>query len=266
MKEEEFRFESIDGVELSGSFVPATDSQHYCLLAHGITGDKDEYGDFHRNICDNLYESGIGSIRFDFRGHGESDLAQRDVTVLGLLLDIKAAYLKLCDKTDISELSVLASSFGSPPSIFFTQQYSDKISNLILLNPVLDFEATFLRPIVPWARESFNDSGMDHLQEKGYLVLDGAFEIGAEMVEEFRYLSPTAVLSDFDTPILAIHGDEDTKVPHSITKQYGTPTSDSEFVTVPGAGHGFSDPSCDEASEANRDRVIMEVSEWLTGS
>lgn len=264
MEEEKYRIKSIDGVELSAAWVPATDSQHYCLLAHGITGDKDEFGDFHRNICRKLYDCGIGSIRFDFRGHGESGLSERDVTVLGQLLDVKAAYLELCDRANVSELSVLASSFGSPPSIFFTQQYSDRVSNLILLNPVLDFEATFLDPIVPWARSSFDETSMEHLQEHGYLLLDEAFEVGAEMVEEFRYLSPTSVLSGFDTPVLAVHGDEDTKVPHSVTKKYGTPTSDSKFVTVPGAGHGFSDPNGDEGTEANREMVIKQVAEWLT--
>lgn len=263
MKEQEFYFESVDGIELSGAMVPATESNHYCLLAHGITANKDEYGDFHRNICQNLYESGIGSFRFDFRGHGESSLAERDVTVLGQLLDLKAAYFELCERGDVSELSVLASSFGAPPSIFFAQQYSDKISNIVLLNPVLDFEATFLNPIVPWARDSFDAESMEHLREHGYLVLDGAFEVGAEMVEEFRYLDPIDVLSGFETPVLAIHGSEDSKVPFSVTKQYGTPTPESKFISISGAGHGFSDPNSDRATEDNRERVIKKLTDWL---
>jgi len=50
--------------------------------------DKNEWNDFYRNLAKHLYENGYSTLRFDFRGHGESGGSKRELTIIGSLVDL----------------------------------------------------------------------------------------------------------------------------------------------------------------------------------
>ena len=60
------------------------------MLMHGFTGNKEQ--DLLTTIADNLEAQGIASIRFDFNGHGASEGAFQDMTVLNEIEDAKKVY------------------------------------------------------------------------------------------------------------------------------------------------------------------------------
>lgn len=236
--ENKIYYKSMDGVKLCGVFTTPDVTKGYVLMAHGITMDKNEWNNFYGELSQELCERKFASLRFDFRAHGESEGNQRELTVIGELLDIKASIKKIQEKRN-DKISIIATSFGAGPAILYTAQNPHKVNCLILLCPVLDYEATFLNPIVPWARESFNERGFKELEEKGFLLLDGVFEIGAKLVEEFRIIKPYEYLKKISCPVLTIHGDMDTMVPYEISKKYGSPNENSKFIALKGADHGF---------------------------
>lgn len=259
-------YKSLDGTQLCGIYTMPENPKGFVLMAHGITTDKNEWNNFYVEISHELCKRKFASFRFDFRAHGESEGSQKELTVIGELLDIKASIKKIMENWK-GKISVIAMSFGAGPAILYTAQNPNIVNCLILLCPVLDYEATFLNPIVPWAKESFNEKGFKDLEERGFLLLDGVFEIGAKMVEEFRIIKPYEYLKKITCPVLTIHGSADSMVPYKISKKYGHPNEHSKFITLKGADHGFlahNDETGESVqSQRNKKFVIKKIIQWI---
>ena len=73
----ETEFRSLDGIRLRGTLViPSEVSANPTVLVHGGGVTRHEGGFFTR-LASRLAEGGIPSLRFDFRGHGESERRAR---------------------------------------------------------------------------------------------------------------------------------------------------------------------------------------------
>ena len=58
------------------------------------------------------------------------------------------------ETTDLP-IIVLAASFGAVSTLnYIKNENSSYISKLILLNPVLDLNATFIKPTLPWGKKN----------------------------------------------------------------------------------------------------------------
>lgn len=259
-------YRSKDDTKLCGIFLIPEKVKGYVLLAHGINVNKNEWDNFYVDIAQELYKKGFASVRFDFRGHGESGGTQREMTVIGETLDI-AASIEQISKRWTGNISIVGMSFGAGPSILYSAPQNRKIKALILLCPVLDYIATFLKPIVPWARDTFNEKGFKYLDKKGFLLLDDEFELGAKLIEEFKVIKPYEILKEIQLPVLVIHGDKDEMVPYQVSRKYGKPNKKSKLITIRNAGHGFNNFD-DETGKSmqsilNKRRVIEEVVSWV---
>lgn len=256
MTETTLRYPSSDGIILCGIYCQAHADQSVAgsvLLAHGISVDKDEEG-FFTQLAHELACAGYSSLRFDFRGHGESTGKQEEMTVGGEYQDLAASVRHLRSLSH-APLSIIAASFGAASACRLLAERSD-IRSAVLLNPVLDLRATFLRPTLPWAKQSFHEAGFEHASQHGYLLLDGHFRIGTALIDEMANVFPYRDLQRTAIPVLTIHGDADTYVPYEIAKQYGVPNQASRFVPVPDAEHGFGRPH-------ERDFVIRHSLSWI---
>ncbi len=259
-------YQSKDDTKLCGIFMLPKNVRGYTLLAHGITMDKNEWNNFYVDIAHQLSKKNIASLRFDFRGHGESGGAQKDVTIMGELLDIEASANKIFYQWN-DGISIIGTSFGAGPAILYAAQNSNKIKCLVLLCPVLDYITTFLKPITPWAKETFNEKGFKYLEKNGYILLDGEFKLGVKLIEEFKVIKPYELLIELNCPVLTIHGDKDTMVPYKISKKYIIPNKKYEFITLKGADHGFiglnDETGESEESHKNKKFVIDKIIAWI---
>ncbi len=242
-----------DGIQLAAVYQPASGQPRgIVVLAHGITVDNSEDGMF-PVLAQQLAERGYHSLRFDYRGHGQSQGTQEAMTVAGETLDFQAAFRHA--QAIAPSVGVIASSFGAVSVCYYLQRHGGA-DYLILWNPVLDMRATFIDPQTPWAKESFSEVGFAHLRQHGYLLLDGSFKIGAELVADMKaQFQPFQALAQLAIPVLTLHGDHDTYVPYTVSQRHGAPNSLSEFVTIPGAEHGF-------GRQHERAFVIQRTVEW----
>src|ERR1035437_9926118 len=135
-KEEKILFHSGDRLMLSGVFNLPDKMKAFTLMCHGITMDKNEWNNLHFRIAQDLGDQNIGTFRFDYRGHGESQGTMRDVTVTGEFLDVKSSMAQIT-KNWKKKISILASSFGAGSSILYAALFPERVSSLILLNPVI---------------------------------------------------------------------------------------------------------------------------------
>ena len=78
MKENVIYITGRKGVQIPAAFEEGIDTNPVVIMAHGLQGSKDEYLNTQLRIADELKKLGIGSLRIDFRGHGESEQSSDD--------------------------------------------------------------------------------------------------------------------------------------------------------------------------------------------
>lgn len=255
METYEVEYATADHVKIKGIVDSPDGPYRGCIvLCHGITSDKNENGKF-INLSKRLMDAGFVILRFDFRGHGESSLKPEEMTISGELLDLEASISYIMKKQVAhSAIGLLAASFGAGAAILFTLNYKEIIRTLVLWNPVLDYQQTFIRSRLPWGRSIFSSQGYQELNEKGFITIPGKdFRIGKRLIAEFSHYKPYEELSKVKCPVLTIHGSHDKKAPYWVSNMYGKPNDRSEFISVD-SDHGFGN---------RKDYVIQKTVEWF---
>lgn len=206
----------------------------------GINSHKQEYLDMFPKLAKRLADNGIASVRFDFRGHGDSSGNSRDFSVVGQLIDLDAVHSWI--KETFNSLSTFPSyvgvSFGGPPGIFLAST-GCKYSSISLVAPVLSYEETFLDPSTEWAAASFNPAAYEIAVARGYLLLDGTFEISLRLLHEMSLLHPDVVVGSLEIPTLLIHGTVDPLVPCKVSRRVGMQYPQINLHVIDGMDHGL---------------------------
>jgi pimeloyl-ACP methyl ester carboxylesterase len=228
--EEEGWAEALDGHKVRYTRREVRDPSGTVVMCHGIEMDRDEWNGFYSQVAEELAEKGFSSIRFDFRGHGESEMDGLDFSVSGMVMDLEAV-LKEGD-----ELHVLAASFGAIPAILCAEEHD--LESLTLLCPLIDTHKNYFEP----SGDSFVDRNRDELEEKGFITRPSGYRMSAQLLFELRSIRPEKVLENLETPVLTVQGADDSAVPPEISRKYGSPNQNSKYVEVEDADHGLVDP------------------------
>jgi uncharacterized protein len=223
------------------------------IQVHGITADMDEGGMFVR-LADRLAGEGFAVLRFSFRGHGHSGGTQRGVTIAGEMLDLQAA-AELALHGYGPPLWIVAASFGTVSTLLSLPYLRERLAALVLWNPVLDLRRTFTDPELPWGLANFGPAQQQLLGEQGYLLVDGEFELGWVLFQEFRHYRPLECFEASRVPALVVHGDRDTYVSYDIART-AADRPGCAFHTVAGSDHGFD-------SREREDEAIEATVGWL---
>jgi len=224
------------------------------IQAHGITADKDEGGMFVR-LADQLSAAGFAVLRFSYRGHGASSGTPRGMTIAGELLDLQAAVEHAQDEHP-GPLCIVAASFGAVSTALSLPYLEDQLAGLVLWNPVLDLRATFVEPELPWGLDNFSPSQQALLRTQGYLRVDGGFELGRVLFDEFTLYEPLSAFTASSVPTLIIHGDADTAVSYQIARTAVAAHRNAQLHTVVGSDHGFD-------TRDREDEAISVTVKWL---
>ena len=187
-----------------------------------------------------LAERGIATLKFDFRGHGESSGSGEDFSIVGQLIDIEAALQWVRHESGAAgaPISFLGVSFGGGAGALFEHSWS-AFDRLTFFAPVLDYSATFLSGLTAWSRSNFGDASCNEALTENFLLLDGQFKIGHRLLKEMPLLNPLAALRRISKPLQFFHGTADSLVPCRITQDAvdGLPNADVHIIQ--GMGHGL---------------------------
>ncbi len=239
MKNEHIKIKSDEKVTLSAVLtIPEDEVRGAVILAHGITGEKHEGGSYTK-LVKLLTEEKLVSLRFDFRGHGESTGNFTDMTIEGEVNDLTAA-VKFLSEKGFKKVSIIGTSFGAGISVLYTSEHPENILSLTLLCPVLDYRRTFLKPEVKNTQRWFTSEAISKAKETGKIRY-GASHLGQAVLEEFtKHHLPEKFLK-LSVPSLVVHGTEDETVPHAVSSEVTKEHSQAEFLSVIGAGHSLKD-------------------------
>ena len=110
----------IDGERIIGIFVKPANDQVACVVAcHGMLASKDSLK--YIMLADVLASRGIASIRFDFRGCGESDGKLDKSHITNRSIDLKAV-IDFVEDQNIHNIGLFGSSMGGFVSILHTSK------------------------------------------------------------------------------------------------------------------------------------------------
>ncbi len=238
--ESRVEFRSLDGTRLVGDLlVPATTSPSGVLLVHGRGVTRHESGFFDR-MAAGLAAGGIASLRFDLRGHGESEGTQEDVTLAGILNDIRAAFGQLRASTGVEAMSLIGQSFAGGLCAYYAAKRPAEVNRLVMLCPRIDYKRRTIDGRPYWVNDQLDDEHVAMLTRDGYLQYSPSFRHGRAFLNEVFWLQPHTALGEVVAPTLVVHGDQDTQVPIA-TSCEAMPrlNGDSRLMVVEGAGHGF---------------------------
>jgi uncharacterized protein len=261
-------FRSLDGLGLRGTLVvPECAMAGAAVLVHGGGATRHENGFFTR-LAAGLGHVGVASLRFDLRGHGESEGRQEDLTISGVVNDIRAAVDHLRARVGADRVAVAGTSFGGGIAAFFAARYPDRVRSVVLLNPLLNYKKRFVDDKPYWHDEQIDESTGRELAAQGFLPHSPTFRLGRPLLNEVFYLQPHLALPDVAAPTLIVHGTGDTFVPvDSSRRAVGQFRVEARLIEIEGAQHGFAvhdDPDYrDPQSQAWQTAVIDAVSDWV---
>ncbi|WP_454199260.1 alpha/beta hydrolase [Nocardia sp. Marseille-Q1738] len=260
---------TLDGLNLAATLVTPDQLLHRAVvMVHG-GGVTREEGGFFTRLSAGLADAGIASLRFDLRGHGESEGRQEELTLSTILNDIRVALAHLRDATSANEISLLGASFGGGITAYYAAKRPDELTRLVLLNPQLDYKKRTIDNRDYWTNDVISDERAKELNDTGAVQFSPTLKHGRPLLNEVFWLKPNEVLGEIETPTLIIHGNADTLVPidgsRAAVAQFTAPV---ELIEIEGSQHGFAvhdDPQyLDPRSQEYQVEVIGIVTDWLT--
>ena len=219
---ENVRFQSADGLRISGWWLPHASPKGVVIGCHGHGGRKDEM----LGIGTNCWRAGYSVLLFDFRGRGESDpwpqtLISREVD------DLRAAIAFARARAPEAPLGLVGFSMGGAVSLLAAAEEPGVAA------VVADSAFTSGRDVVAHGVRSV-------LRVPPEMFVLAADEL-AQRRHGYRFSSARpieAVSRIAPRPVFIVHGDADTTVPvahaHRLYEAAGEPRT---LWIVPGAEH-----------------------------
>lgn len=225
------------------------------LMCHGFAGHKIGKNKLYVSLSEKLAELGIASLRFDFRGSGDSEGDFSHMTISGEVGDAVEAteYLIEASGIDSSALGIFGRSLGGIVAIMTAEQTNVFQSIAIWASA---FHANKWRQI--WL-EGQKDLRSDGQSPKVYRF-DNAVA-NNQFLEEFFSLDLEKNLKSLDNvPFLHIHGEKDEVVDISHITHFEESRKNSQketkFIRLPETDHNFSHPE-------EQLIAIKETAEWF---
>ena len=200
------------------------------VICHGFMGNKNE--PLLSAIAGNLVELGIGAIRCDFNGHGQSEGEFVDMTVLNEIDDALAVidYVRRMPQTD--GISILGHSQGGVVAAMTAGQ----LGSSVLKSAVLMAPAAVLRDDA--LRGSTMGATYDPWHAPEYVDIFG-HRLGRDYIQTALSLPIYETAAKYDGPVLVLHGMADKVVPYTYGERFGREMSGCTVQLLPGDDHGF---------------------------
>jgi len=225
--EERVFFANSRGQRLAG-ILKGPVAEAMVISCHGMLSAKN--GLKHKMLAAELEKRGLGSLRFDFAGRGESEGDLWDLSISNEVVDLDAALTYLSQR-GVKRFGVFGSSMGGSVALL-TAARDERIVAVATLAAVAHPDAIAER------QAELVDKGW----KDGYLST-AAGKISMRFVEDARQHDVVAAVRVLCAPVHVTHGDRDEVVPVSDAHDIATAARNAQLNIVFGADHRFTDPT-----------------------
>ena len=243
MPEEDVNILDGSGNKVSGVLSIPEKASSVVVLSHGLGSCKSSR--IYRELQDELNNEGIGTLRYDYYGHGpayghegpEYGVSD-DITISKACESLKAMVGFVRERADY-KVGLFGNSCGGLISLIVASQDQD-ISALALKSPVTE-------PIRFWRdriRAAIGDDWLKQWETQGKIH----YKLGAEdydlkwgFWEDLQKYDTLANAKNISCPTLIMHGDSDRIVPISQSNELAR-VLNTEIRVFEGADHAYSGP------------------------
>ena len=193
------------------------------VMLHGLGGDRSEYGRLFTLASRYFSLSGLVSLRFDFRGSGDSDGDHAEMTLSREVEDTFAAfgYIRDLPEIDSQRVSLLGFSVGGLVAALAAQHAAPR--RLALWAPTLPSELLKLLPLghLPASVTEFRGMG-----------------VGRNLLAELPRLDPLRAVASAGRVTHVFQGERDERSPLASGRAYAE-AAGAPYSLVPKVGHHF---------------------------
>lgn len=228
---------------------PAQKSNRAAILCHGFLSNKDSRTNL--RLSELLVAQGIGTLRFDWFGMGESEGAFGHITVATCCDQLERAIDLMRDR-GYHELGLIGSSFGGLLAILVGQRHPE-LRAIGLKCPVPDFPDML--------EHEFGSNGIEEWKRTNYIpdVTGGTAPVFLDFsfYESCRVFNAYEAACAIKAPVLIVHGERDELVPfHQIERLEESLPDDAKLVLLPEADHQFGKPE-------DFRRMTVHLADWM---
>ena len=214
------------------------------VMFHGFTGNHIEHCFIFARLSRELEKVGISSIRFDFRGSGDSEGTFEEMTLSSEISDAKVV-AKYARKRFLKKIGVSSLSMGGT----------------VALLTVKEIQPDALCLWAPAAKntEVFRKSGISPSLSEN---LDaGGLAISPKFTDEILKFDAFSQAKFYEGPVLILHGTDDPTVPFEHSKALMKEFKRAELIGVEGSDHTFTSiPWSKLVINKTRDFFLKELS------
>lgn len=188
------------------------------LFCHGFTGNRIETRRLFVLLSRQLAQAGIASLRFDYRGSGESSGNFEDFAVLEYIADAMEAlqWLQKNAKIDRKRIGVLGFSLGGCVASYLAGKVPEALKVLVLWAPVASGKAVF--------EHIYHKRLTQHhytLESRKPFIIDlEGFPVSSKFLRNLVRLKPVNQLKQVNCAVLICQGSADDIVPVSQAEEY----------------------------------------------
>lgn len=217
---------------------------------HGFGSRRD--GEKATSFRTRALAAGWAFCAFDFRGHGESDGALRDLTLTRTLEDLAAVRSWLA-RRGVERLALCGSSMGGATALWQAAEAPAGLVALALIAPALELAASFARWAGPQRLARWRRDGSIRFADES---VDGV--LGWELMEDLRRYDPAGLAPRHRVPALVFQGQRDESVDWRAAARFAA-------AAAPGTVRLRLFPDGDHRLLDRRDLLWREAQEWFAG-
>ncbi|WP_338598913.1 alpha/beta fold hydrolase [Sulfolobus tengchongensis] len=213
------------------------------IMFHGFTGNHIEAGRLYTDLAMHLCNEGISTLRFDYRGHGDSSGFFEDAFSPKNALDDAETIVNHALKMGYKEIAFLGFSLGGYIALKMFEKFNEAIKALVLFAPAI------LVSEPKWET---------HFDKYAYTPLTfGPFRIKSEVVKEMTH-NVMGIAEKINVPTLIVHSKDDEAINYSISVEFFNRMKfeDKQLILLEKGGHTFNEYGI-------RQKLYKEVTEWL---
>ncbi len=202
---------------------PKKPTDSVAVFLHGF--GSDQTGEKSTSLGDRLTKAGFAFVTFDFRGHGRSEGAMKDLTVSRLLEDCAEVVTPL--STEYRRVALIGSSMGACAAAWFAATNPGRIASCAFIAPAFNFVNLLVDEIGQNRLREWKKNGLIEFTNQY-----GTMELGYEIVEDWRRYPLSELTMKFSTPALIIHGMRDEAISYLHTLGFAGRAASSKIDVI----------------------------------
>jgi len=209
------------------------------IYAHGLTSARSK-NLMARRLPLSILKYNIGYVAFDFNGHGKSDGAFIDHTILNETDDLDSilSYVRKLEWVDTTRISIMGHSQGGIiTGLLAARKGSDPSKGGIHSIVLLASGGDLIKESV--ATGSFLGAKFNPRDPIDSVTLKPGFSLGPEYLKAAYATDVIATTAKYDGPVCLIHGDKDPTVPVSMSRRYKEAIPSAELLIFDALTHSF---------------------------